>query len=223
MTDEPDRLPNPAAVMANRAELIQKLRLWLLSPNKAGPEEYIITLQSRYVAAVAEFAHFLTAAGEKDLALKIMVLEDALRSLRYGKVELLQPAQGVGRGPDGMVLWSLREDVDIGLECFLISRKFKTKEKAAKYIADEYPVFDRLKRNPSDSLTTSILSWRRRIKEGKVPEAEAVRAHRRSLFEQYGGDNRSPDEMFALGKQLLAEAAELTTKAITPLKTRAMF
>jgi hypothetical protein len=224
MTDEPDQMPNPAAVMANRAALIQNLRRWLLSPNKAGLEEDIIILQSRYVAAVGEFAHFLTAAGEEDLALKIMVLEDALRSLRYGTTEaLLEPAQGVGRGPDGMVRWSLREDVDIGLECFLISRKFKTKEKAAKYIADEYPVFDRLKRNPSDSLTTSILSWRRRIKDGEVPEAEAVRAHRRSFFEQYGGDNRSPAEMFAVGERLLAEAAERTTKAITPLRTRAMF
>ncbi len=220
MSDEPDRSPNPAAVMANRAELIQKLRRWLLSPNKAGREEDIIILQSRYVAAVAEFAHFLTAAGEEDLALKIMVLEDALRSLRYGTVEaLLQPAQGVGRGPDGMVVWSLREDVDIGLECIL--GKMKTQEKAAKYIADEYSVFGRLKRNRKDSLASSILSWRRRIKEGKVPEAEAVRAHRRSFFEQYGGDNRSPAEMFALGKRQLALADERTTKAITLVRTRA--
>jgi hypothetical protein len=222
MTDEPDRLPDPAAVMANHAELIQKLRLWLLSPNKAGPEEDIITLQSRYVTAMAEFALWLTAAGEKDLALKIMVLEDALRRLRYGTVEaLLQPAQGIGRGPDGMVRWGLREDVVIGLECFLISGKFKTKEKAAKYIADKYPkVFDRLKRNRKNSLVSSILNWQRRINDGDVPEAEAVQAHRRSFFEQYGGDNRSPAEMVELGKRQLAEAAERTTKAITPLRAR---
>lgn len=222
MTDEPDRLPDPAAVMANRAELIQKLRLWLLSPNKAGPEEDIITLQSRYVTAMAEFALWLTAAGEKDLALKIMVLEDALRSLRYGTVEaLLQPAQGIGRGPDGMVRWGLRVDVVIGLECFLTSKRFKTKKKAAKHIADKYPVFDRLKRNRKDSLVGSILNWQRCINNGDVPEAEAVRAHQRSFFEQYGGDNRSPAEMFELGERQLALAAEHTTKAITPLRTRA--
>ena len=110
--------------------------------------------------------------------------------------------------------------MDIGLECFLISRKFKTKEKAAKYIADKYPVFDRLKRNPRASLATSILSWRRRIEEGKVPEAEAVLAYRRSFFEQYR--DLPPTEMSALGERRLAEAAENTTKAITPIRTRAM-
>jgi len=214
MTDEPDQR-DPAAVMANRTALIQNLRRWLLSPNKAGQED-ITTLQDRYVAALGEVAHFLTAAGEEDLALKFIGLAGAIGQLRNGTVaDVVRPTPAGGRGPDGIVPWSLRHEVVIGLKCFLISRKFKTQEKAAKYIADEYPtVFDRLKRDPSASLAKSILSWRRRINDGDVPGAEDMLAHERSFFEQYGGDNRSPAEMFALGERLLAQAAERTTKAV---------
>jgi hypothetical protein len=35
-----------------------------------------------------------------------------------------------------------------------------------------------------------------------------------TFFEQYGGDNRSSAEMFALGEQTLAQAKELTAKAV---------
>ena len=129
---------------------------------------------------------------------------------------MLKPARfGSGRGPDGIVPWSLRHEVVIGLECFLTSKKFKTKKKAAKHIADNYPVFDRLKRDPGESLTTSILSWRRCIDDGDVPEeAEDFLEHERRFFAQHGGENRSPAEMFALGERLLAQAAERTTKAV---------
>jgi hypothetical protein len=215
MTDEPD----PMSVMV--AGLIHKLGRLLLSPNKAGRDD-IITLQARYVAVLAEVAKFLKAAGaqlkaagHEDISLKILVLADAIEQLRNGTVaDVLQHTPVGGRGPDGIVLWGLRHEVVIGLECLLRSRKFKTHEKTAKYIADEYPVFDRLKRDPSDSLTTSILSWRRRINDGDVPEAEDVLAHQRRFFEQYGGDDRSPNEMFAVGEQLLAQAAERVTKAV---------
>lgn len=211
MTDEPDQR-DPAAVMANRTALIQNLRRWLLSPNKAGQED-ITTLQDRYVAALGEVAHFLTAAGEEDLALKFIGLAGAIGQLRNGTVaDVLRPTPAGGRGPDGIMAWSLREEVDKGLECFLRSGKMKT-IKAAEYIANNYPdVFDRLKRNTKASLAKSILSWRRRIKDGDVPEAEDVLAHRLRFFEQYG--DLPPAKMFALGKRLLAEAAERTTKSV---------
>jgi hypothetical protein len=215
MTDKPDQMPNPAAVMANRAVLIRNLRFFLLSPNKkkAGHDN-ITTLQSRYVAALGEVAHFLTAVGEEDLALKFIGLADAIGQLKNGTVaDVVRPTPAGGRGPDGIVPWSLRHEVVIGLKCIL--GKMKTKGKAAKYIADRYPVFDRLKRNPEASLASSILSWRRRIDDGAVPEeAEDILAHERRFFAQYGGENRSPAEMFALGEQLLAQAAERTTRAV---------
>jgi hypothetical protein len=207
MTDEPDQLPDPTAVMANRAVLIQRLRVLLL------PHDDVITLQSQYVVALGAVAKFLAAEGEKDLALKIIGLADAIGQLRNGTVaDVVRPTLAGGRGPDGIVVWSLRAEVDKGLECIL--GKMKTREKAAKYIADKYPDFNRLKRNPEASLAKSILSWRRRINDGDVPEAEDILAHRRIFFEQYGGDNHSPAEMFALGERLLAQAAERTTKAV---------
>jgi hypothetical protein len=164
------------------------------------------------VVALGAFTKYLAAEGEKDLALKIIGLADAIGQLRNGTVaDVVRLTRAGGRGPDGIVAWSLRAEVDKGLECILRSGKMKTIEKAAKYIADNYD-FDRLKRNPSASLATSILSWRRRILAGRVPEAEYVLADRRSFFEEHG--NRSPAEMFALGERLLAQAAERTTKAV---------
>ena len=201
MTEE----PKAAAV----AVLIKRLRRNLLSPH----DDDVIEIQSQYVTALAFVAQFLAAEGEKELASKFNGLADAIRQLKNGTVaDVVRPTPGGGRGPDSMVRWSQRLQVVKGL--FLILGKMKTNEKAVKYIAGEYPVFNRLKRDPSDCLTTSILSWRRRIKDGDVPEGEGILAHYRSFLEQYGGDNRSPAEMFALGKQLLEEAAERTTKAV---------
>jgi hypothetical protein len=214
MTDEPDQMPNLAAVMRNREELIHQLRRWLLSPNKAGPDD-IITLQARYVAALGEVETFLRAAGEDDLALKFVGLAGAIGELRKGTVaDVVRPTPAGGASPDGIMVWSLREDVVIGLECILKSGKKKTLDKAAQYIADKYPVFNQLKRNSTHSLDTSILSWRRYINNGEVPEAETVLARQHSFFERHGGDDCSPAEMFALGEQLLAEVADRTTKAV---------
>jgi hypothetical protein len=207
MTGKP-KAPKAAAVAA----LMRELRVL------RRPHRDVIALQSQYVVALGHFAKFLAAESRKDEALKIVGLAGAIGQLRNGTVaDVLRPAPfGGGRGPDGIVPWSLRHEVVIGLKCFLISRKFKTQEKAAKYIADKYPtVFDRLKRDPSASLATSILSWRRRIDDGDVPEeAEDLLAHERRFFAQHGGENRSPAEMFALGEELLAEAAERTTKSV---------
>jgi hypothetical protein len=216
MTDEPNQLPKAAAV----AVLIERLRV-LLSPH----DDDVIKLQSQFVVALGSVAKFLAGEGRKDLALKFIGLADAIGQLKNGIVaDVVRPTPGVGRGPDGIVVWSLRHEVVKGLE--LIRGKMGTIEKAAKYIADNYPGFDRLKRNPKASfdrlkrnrkasLAKAILSWRRRIYDGDVPEAEVdTLAHHRSFFEQYGSENRSRAEMFALGKRLLDQAAERTTKAV---------
>jgi hypothetical protein len=165
--------------------------------------------------ALYQVTNFLKASGaSEDIVRGFIYLTDAIGQLRNGTVaDVVRRTPAGGHGPDGTVVWSLRAEVDKGLECILRSGKMKTQD-AAKYVAYNYPVFNRLKRKPKASLAKSILSWRRRINDGKVPEAEDVLAHRRSFFEQHGGDNRSPAEMFALGERLLAEAAELTAKAV---------
>jgi hypothetical protein len=208
MTDEPDQMSDPAVVMASLAALlIERLRVL------QSPHDDVITLQSHYAVALWAVAKFLDKAGEKDLALKIIVLEDALVQLRHGTVaDVVRPTSADTRGPDGILLWSQRHEVVKGLECILRSRKMKTIESAAKYIAKNYPAFDRLKRNTDASLPTSIASWRSGIRKGKVPGAEDMLAHERSFFEQYG--DLPPTEMFELAKQLLAQAAERTTKAM---------
>jgi hypothetical protein len=221
---KPDQ-PDPISVMV--AGLIHNLGRLLLSLNKSPNEdgsEDIITLQARHVAAQVEVAKFLAAAGKllgvagtsEDISSKFLGLADAIGNLRNGTVaDVVRPTLPGGQ-PDGLVVWSLRNAVVKGLECFVKSgTKFKTRKEAAEYIANKYPVFERLKHSPRDFLPASISSsWRRHINDGDVPEAESFLADQRRFFEQHLGDNRSPAEKFATGEQLLAEAAELTTKAV---------
>jgi hypothetical protein len=206
MTGKP-KVPKAATVAA----LLRELRVL------RRPYRDRIALQSQYSVALGHFAKFLAAEGANDEALKIVGLAGAIGQLRNGPpvADVLQPASfGSGRGPDGIMVWSLRHEVVIGLKCILMSGKMKTVE-AAEYIADNYPDFDRLKRSPKASLAKSILAWRRRIDDGDVPEeAEDLLAHERRFFERHGGENRSPAEMFGLAKRLLAEAAERTTKSV---------
>jgi hypothetical protein len=199
-----------AAKAAVVAVLMRELRV-LRRPHRDR-----IALQSQFVVALGHFAKFLAAEGAKDEALKIIGLADVIGQLRNGTVaDVLRPAPlGGGRGPDGIMVWSLRHEVVIGLKCILMSGKMKTIE-AAEYIADNYPDFDRLKRFPEASLAKSILAWRRRIDDGDVPEeAEDLLIHERRFFEQHGGENRSPAEMFALGEELLAQAVERLRKSV---------
>lgn len=214
MTDNPDKTPNLAAVMRNREALLQNLGN--IFPISKADQDDIIKLQSWYMYALKQVTDFLKASGASENVVGgFIYLTDAIGQLRNGTVADVVRHTPAGReGPDGLIVWSLRADVVIGLECILRSGKMKKLEDAAKHIEKNYPAFNRLKRHPERSLKTSILSWRRRINDGMVPEAEDVLAHQCTFFELHRGDNCSPAEMFALGKRLLAEAAERTPKAV---------
>jgi hypothetical protein len=163
-----------------------------------------IALQDRYAAALCHVADFLEPADEK-IANQFLVLASEIEELRYGIVtRALRPAKVGGRGPDGVGTWIFRVDVVIGLECILKSQKMKKRD-AANYIAKKYPVFDQIKRNPDALLASSILSWRDRIKAGKVSEGLASL---RSFFRQHNSDDLAPGQMFARGEELLAETAK---------------
>ena len=176
------------------------------SPTKPGGDR-VLALQARYTLALAILAKFLERYGCKDVADRFTELGAALIEQRWTTADGIRRAKAGGDPPDGLALWSRRAMVVEGLECILKSGKMTLKN-AAKYIANNYPVFDRLKRHPDRSLSTSIISWRRAIREGKnIPAIEEILAHQHRVLQ---GD---PAVMFARGEQLLAEAAEDTTKA----------
>ena len=196
-----------AKAVANREALIHNLNVTLATPLKV---DDTITLQARYVVALGHVAEFLRASGaSEEIVLKFIGLAGAIDQLRKGSVaDVVRPTPAGGRGPDGIVAWSLRHEVVIGLECILRSQKLDGTA-GAKHIARKYPIFNRLKRNPDDKLATAILSWRRRIHDGEVPASEEIAAHEKKFFEEHN----APD-MFELGERLLAEASERTTKAV---------
>jgi hypothetical protein len=161
-----------------------------------------------YVVTLKEFVIFLDRSGvNEDIAHKFAELGSAIHELRWGAVaDFLRPAVVGGRGPDGEAVWTCRKYVVIGLECILRSQKMKNKEKAAEHIADKYPIFDRLKRNPRASLPKSILSWRRTIISGRKGDVG-------TLYKFFEPHDLPSDEMFARGERALGKAAEETAKA----------
>src|SRR5262249_18493354 len=129
--------------------------------------DYANAMQVRYTVALTAVANFLWRAGiDEEIAHKFIELASAINE---GSIPFLRPPKASGRTYDSQALWAHRACVVIGLECILRSRKKKLQE-AASYIARKYPIFDRLKRNPSASLPKSIISWRRYFEEGRGHE-----------------------------------------------------
>jgi hypothetical protein len=160
-------------------------------------------MQLRYSVALTAVANSLWRAGiEEEIAHKFIVLASAIKE---GSIPFLRPQKASGRTYDSQVIWNYRCYVVIGLECILRSEKMKLQD-AARYIAKEYPVFNRLKRNPSDSLATSIISWRRYFDEGKGYE------YLRATMDMFYQPCDSA-EMFERAKRALRSAAEDAARA----------
>jgi hypothetical protein len=190
--------PDPAAVMTDLRVLESKL-----SNAFEAEADYANAMQVRYAVALTAVANFLMGAGiEEEIAHKFIELASAIKE---GSIPFLRPPKASGRTYDSQVIWNYRCYVVIGLEFILRSRKMKLQD-AARYIAKEYPVFDRLKRNPSDSLPKSIISWRRYFNEGKGYE------YLRASMEKFYQPCVSV-EMFERAKRALRVAAEDTARA----------
>ena len=186
------------AAIANLIVLETKL-LRAFKTESSNPD----AMQLRYSVALRATANCLMRVGiEEEIAHKFIELASAVKE---GRIPFLRRQNASGRTYDSEVIWNYRGYVVIGLECILRSGKMKLRP-AAKYIAKEYPVFDRLKRNPSDSLAKSIISWRRYFNEGKG--YEYLRAEMDKFYEPCDSA-----EMFERGKRALKKAAEITAKA----------
>jgi hypothetical protein len=160
-------------------------------------------MQLRYSVALTAIANFLMRAGiEEEIAHKFIELASAIKE---GSIPFLRPPKASGRTYDSQALWAHRACVVIGLECILRSEKMKL-QKAASYIARKYPIFDRLKRNPSASLQKSIISWRRYFDEGRGYEY-----FRAKMPEHY--QSRDPTKMFEHGERVLKKVAKIVAQA----------
>jgi hypothetical protein len=96
--DEPDQMPNPAAVMANRAALLQNLGN--IFPISEVDRNNPIKLQSWYVLALDQVRGFLKASGASaDIVLGFIYLTDAIGQLKNGTVaSVVQRATPGNRG-----------------------------------------------------------------------------------------------------------------------------
>ena len=190
--------PDPAAVMADLRVLERKLSNAFKTESN-DPD----AMQLRFSVALTAVANFLTGGAgiDEEIAHKFIELASAIKE---GSIPFLRSPKASGRTYGSQVIWNYRCYVVIGLECIVRSGKMKLQE-AARYIAKEYPVFNRLKRNPSDSLATSIISWRRYFDEGRGYE------HLRARMEMFY-QPCDPAEMFERAKRALKGAAEETAR-----------
>ena len=160
-------------------------------------------MRLRYSVALKDVANCLWRTGiEEEIAHKFIELASAVKE---GRIPFLRRQKASGRTYDSEVIWNYRCYVVIGLGCIVRSGKMKLQE-AARYIAKEYPVFNRLKRNPSRSLATSIISWRRYFGEGRGYEY-----FRAKMAEHY--QSRDPTKMFEYGESVLKQTAKVVAQA----------
>jgi hypothetical protein len=222
--------PDPAAVIANLEVLTNKLcDVFEAKGDYAKAMQDSSAMQGSYKNALTAVAWFLARSGvNEDIAHRFAELATAFDQLPLGIVaDFFRPAKVGGRGPDGTADWIWRTGVVIGLDYILRSKKMENREKAAEYIAGNYPIFHRLKRNPRASLSTSILSWQRTIlrlikdnpraslqKSMPTWQQSVLKAIPRGFFEPHDlPSDEMFDEMFARGERVLAKAAEETLKA----------
>jgi len=191
--------PDPAAVMADLRVLDRKLSNAFKTESN-DPD----AMQLRFSVALTAVANFLTGGAgiDEEIAHKFIELASGMKE---GSLPFLHPPKANGRTYDSQALWAHRACVVIGLECILRSRKKKLQE-AARYIAKEYPDFNRLKGNPSHSLATSIISWRRYFGEGRGYEY-----FRAKMAEHY--QSRDPTKMFEYGESVLKQTAKVVAQA----------
>ena len=155
------------------------------------------------MVALTAVANFLEKSDVKnEIAHKFAELASFIQE---GSLPFLRPPTAGGRTYDSQAFWVPRAYAVVGLECILRSGKMNLRD-AAKYIAKKYPVFNRLKRDPSDSLPTSIISWRRYYNEGRG--YEYVREEMAKHYEPL-----PPDEMFEYAKAFLQKAAKIVAQA----------
>ena len=186
------------AAIANLIVLETKL-LRAFKTESSNPD----AMQLRYSVALRATANCLMRVGiEEEIAHKFIELASAIKE---GSIPFLRSPKASGRTYDSQVIWNYRCYVVIGLECIVRSGKMKLQE-AARYIAKEYPVFNRLKRNPSHSLATSIISWRRYFNGEKG--YEYLRA---KMAEHY--QFCDPTKMFEYGEEVLKKTAEIVAQA----------
>jgi len=191
--------PDPAAVMADLRVLERKLSNAFKTESN-DPD----AMQLRFSVALTAVANFLTGGAgiDEEIAHKFIELASAIKE---GSIPFLRSPKASGRTYDSQALWAHRACVVIGLERILRSRKMKLQE-AASYIARKYPIFDRLKCNPSASLPKSIISWRRYFEEGRGHEY-----FRAKMAEHY--QSRDPTKMFEYGERVLKKTAKIVAQA----------
>ena len=186
------------AAIANLIVLETKL-LRAFKTESSNPD----AMQLRYSVALRATANCLMRVGiEEEIAHKFIELASAIKE---GSIPFLRSPKASGRTYDSQALWAHRACVVIGLERILRSRKMKLQE-AASYIARKYPIFDRLKCNPSASLPKSIISWRRYFEEGRGHEY-----FRAKMAEHY--QSRDPTKMFEYGERVLKKTAKIVAQA----------
>jgi hypothetical protein len=191
--------PDPPTVMAVLKVLESKLSN-ALEEAKADPTNL---MQDFYVVALTAVANFLEKSDVKnEIAHKFIELASFIQE---GSLPFLRSPKAGGRTYDSQAFWVPRAYAVVGLECILRSGKMNLRD-AAKYIAKKYPVFNQLKRGSSDSLPTSIISWRRYYNEGRG--YEYVREEMAKHYEP-----RPPDEMFEYAKAFLQKAAKIVAQA----------
>lgn len=148
-------------------ELVQNLRAVMDSKNDRGLDE-VNNQRQRYAAALGHIAVYFDRIGEvetSEIGKWVAKLAVALDDLTDGVTDPLFVTKGSKR--DSTRIWGARMQASLGLECLI--RSGLSRQKAAKRAAKDYTSLARLMRGKTRDLEGSLLSWRERFLDGRVP------------------------------------------------------
>jgi hypothetical protein len=179
--------------------LIANLRE-IMSRDNYADETDINNQRLRYIDALVCISISFKRMGADDVGRYLANLSVALTDLGEGVTDPLFVTKGSKR--DSVRTWGARLQAAIGLECLI--RGGLPEKKAAAQAARQYKALGKLMRGNRD-LPGSILSWRTRYLDGRVPIKSLVTLFTQR-YRQIEAAHLSPQAYQELGKQWLASA-----------------
>ena len=166
--DSPRIAAEQARFIEDFAKLADALRRSVSEPSAFGGDT-ILFQQQQYALLLALVMKFFARWCGKEVAEKFFHLSEMFNGLQHGQQHpILKPPKFQNRPPARADIWLVRARAVSGLEA-LHASGMKLRE-AAKLAARKAPGLKQLVENRA-ALDTSLLSWRRMLKTGKVTEA----------------------------------------------------
>lgn len=205
---------------------IEQLILDLLGMSCGSTDDPITERRRLYIARINRVGAFFREIGVEELAIHFGDLANILFGIEEGQdpdpIMERKPNPRGGRRKDRYDVWTLRTRAAHGIECLILSERFRKAgcsqkqeaSEATQYAAKEFPGLSKLMRpigstgqnkNRKITLKSSLLSWRSTVPKNDDP---MVSASEREFRDHILKAAQSKEEFFEIGRACLKSASD---------------